>query len=80
MNRLWRFGNRLSRRNGILRKVARVVELVNHVICSCSVSIDAEIGERTVFFIGELDVSYIQMLKLVLTEKFSRCDTWKQMV
>lgn len=57
MNRLWRFGNRLSRRNGILRKVARVVELVNHVICSCSVSIDAEIGERTVFFIGELDVS-----------------------
>lgn len=50
MNRLWRFGNRLSRRNGILRKVARVVELVNHVICSCSVSIDAEIGERTVFF------------------------------
>lgn len=71
MNRLWRFGNRLSRRNGILRKVARVVELVNHVICSCSVSIDAEIGERTVFFfIGELDVSYIQMLKLVLTVKF----------
>lgn len=40
----------MSRRNGILRKVARVVELVNHVICSCSVSIDAEIGERTVFF------------------------------
>lgn len=70
MNRLWRFGNRLSRRNGILRKVARVVELVNHVICSWSVSIDAEIGERTVFFIGELDVSYIQMLKLVLTVKF----------
>lgn len=70
MNRLWRFGNRLSRRNGILRKVARVVELVNHVICSCSVSIDAEIGERTVFFIGKLDVSYIQMLKLVLTVKF----------
>ena len=28
MNRLLRFGNRLSRRNGILRKVARVVELV----------------------------------------------------
>lgn len=70
MNRLWRFGNRLSRRNGILRKVARVVELVNHVICSCSVSIDAEIGERTVFFHRELDVSYIQMLKLVLTVKF----------
>ncbi len=69
MNRLWRFGNRLSRRNGILRKVARVVELVNHVICSCSVSIDAE-EKELFFFIGELDVSYIQMLKLVLTVKF----------
>lgn len=70
MNRLWRFGNRLSRRNGILRKVARVVELVNHVICSCSVSIDAEIGERTVFFHRGIGWSYIQMLKLVLTVKF----------
>ena len=81
MNRLWRFGNRLSRRNGILRKVARVVELVNHVICSCSVSIDAEIGERTVFFHRGIGCVVHPNAKIGSDCKiFQGCDTWKQMV
>lgn len=35
---------------GVPRKISRVLELVNHLICACSVSIDAEIGNRTVFY------------------------------
>lgn len=50
MNKLWRFGNRLSKMGGVPRKIARIIELVNHLLCSCSVSIAAEIGNGTVFY------------------------------
>lgn len=50
MNRLWRLGNQLSKRGGIARKASRVLELVNYLICACSVSVDAEIGEGTNFY------------------------------
>lgn len=51
MNKLWRLGNHLSKMGGVVpRKISRILELINHVICACSVSIHAEIGERTVFY------------------------------
>ena len=31
-------------------KLSRIIELANHLICSCSVSIEAEIGNGTVFY------------------------------
>ena len=49
MNKLWSFGNHLSKAGGVLRKISRLIKLMNHLICACSVSIDAEIGDRTVF-------------------------------
>ena len=49
MNKLWRLGNRLSKWGGS-RKISTLLELMNHLICACSVSIDAEIGDRTVFY------------------------------
>ena len=63
MNKLWRLGNRLSKMGGGgPRKISRLLELMNHLICACSVSIDAEIGDRTVF----------QKLLLVKIAKFFR--------
>ena len=50
MNKLWRFGNRLSKMGGVPHKLSRMIELANHLICSCSVSIEAEIGNGTVFY------------------------------
>ncbi len=50
MNKLWRLGNHLSKMGGGPRKISRLLELMNHLICACSVSIDAEIGDRTVFY------------------------------
>lgn len=50
MNRLWRIGNRLANRGGGLRIISRIIELLNHIFCSCSVSIQAEIGEKTIFY------------------------------
>ena len=50
MNKLWRLGNKLSKRGGVARKVSRILELTNHLICACSVAIDTEIGEGTTFF------------------------------
>ena len=35
---------------GVPRIIYRGFELLNHLMCSCSVSIHAEIGEGTVFF------------------------------
>lgn len=35
---------------GVSCKISRLLELMNHLICACSVSIDAEIGEGTVFY------------------------------
>ena len=40
----------LIQNGGVLRKSARILELVNHFICACSVSVDAEIGHGTVFY------------------------------
>lgn len=60
MNKLWRLGNRLSKWGGVSCKISRLLELMNHLICACSVSIDAEIGEGTVFIIEELDALYIR--------------------
>ena len=37
-------------RGGVPRKISRIIELINHLICACSVSVDAEIGERTIFY------------------------------
>lgn len=50
MNKLWRFGNRLSKMGGEPHKISRIIELINHILCSCSVSIEAEIGDGTVFY------------------------------
>ena len=50
MNKLWRLGNRLSKMGGVPRKISRLLELMNHLICACSVSIDAEIGDGTIFY------------------------------
>ena len=47
MNKLWRIGNHLSKMGWVPRKISRILELINHLICACSVSIDAEIGNRT---------------------------------
>lgn len=52
MNRLWKFGHCLFQMGGV-RRVSRLVELLNYFICACSVSIEAQIGENKVFFIGE---------------------------
>lgn len=49
MNRLWRLGKRLSKRRET-RRIARIIELMKHVFCACSVSIESEIGEGTVFY------------------------------
>ena len=35
---------------GCHEKYQRILELINHLICACSVSIDAEIGNRTIFY------------------------------
>lgn len=37
MNKLWRLGNRLSKMGGLPRKISRLLELMNHLICACSV-------------------------------------------
>lgn len=50
MNKLWRIGNHLSKMGWVPRKISRILELINHLICACSVSIDAEIGNRTIFY------------------------------
>ena len=70
MNKLWRFGNRLSKMGGVPHKLSRMIELANHLICSCSVSIEAEIGNGTVFIIEELVVLFIQKQSLVKTAKY----------
>ena len=35
---------------GILRKISRIIELLNHIFCSCSVSVQTKIGEKTIFY------------------------------
>lgn len=35
---------------GVPHKISRIIELINHILCSCSVSIEAEIGDGTVFY------------------------------
>ena len=50
MNKLWRLGKHLSKMGRVPRKISRLLELMNHLICACSVSIDAEIVDRTVFY------------------------------
>lgn len=37
-------------KTGGTKKISRILELINHLICGCSVSIDAEIGNRTIFY------------------------------
>ena len=37
-------------KSGGLRIISRIIELLNHTFCSCSVSIQAEIGEKTIFY------------------------------
>ncbi|MFQ9608452.1 MAG: hypothetical protein ACLU90_05495 [Lachnospira sp.] len=53
MNKLWRFGNCLSKMGGGI-KLSRIIELANHLICTCSVSIEAEIGNGTIFYHREI--------------------------
>ncbi len=49
MNSLWRIGHTLGKlKSGIL--LSRIIELCNHFICGCSVSIEAEIGKETKFY------------------------------
>ena len=31
-------------------KISSIIELINYILCSCSVSIEAEIGDGTVFY------------------------------
>ena len=50
MNKLCSVGNHLLKMGWVRRKIASVVELIKHLICACSVSIDAEIGNRTIFY------------------------------
>ena len=40
----------LKNGGGVPHKISRIIELINHILCSCSVSIDAEIGDGTVFY------------------------------
>lgn len=47
MNKLWRLGHNLSTVRGGL---SRIIELANHLICGCAVSVKADIGEGTIFF------------------------------
>lgn len=49
MNRLWRLSHRLYSRGGT-RSLARIVEILEHVLFQNSISTMAEIGEGTVFF------------------------------
>lgn len=35
---------------GVPHKISRIIELINYILCSCSVSIEAEIGDGTVFY------------------------------
>ena len=35
---------------GVQRKISRFIELINHFICANSVSIEAEIGDGTIFY------------------------------
>lgn len=37
MNKLWRIGNHLSKMGWVPRKISRILELINHLICACSV-------------------------------------------
>lgn len=71
MNKLWRFGNRLSKMGGP-HKISRIIEIINHILCSCSVSIEAEIGNGTVFTIEELVALFIRKQSLVKTAKYFR--------
>ena len=50
MNRLWRFGHYLFLKDGVFKKAARIIELLNHIICANSVSIAAQIDKSTVFY------------------------------
>ena len=49
MNKLWKLGIAYQKW-GVPRRISRLIELMNHLICACSVSIDAEIGDGTVFY------------------------------
>lgn len=61
MNKLWRIGNHLSKMGWVPRKISRILELINHLICACSVFIDAEIGNRTIFYHKSVTV-WVQIL------------------
>ncbi len=61
MNSLWRIGHTLGKlKSGIL--LSRIIELCNHFICGCSVSIEAEIGKETKFYHRGLGLLFIQKL------------------
>ena len=36
---------------GVPHKISRIIELINYILCSCSVSIEAEIGDGTDFYL-----------------------------
>lgn len=50
MNKLWNIANFFAKKGGHLGLLlSRMFELLNHIICSCSVSAKAEIGDGTEF-------------------------------
>lgn len=52
MSRLWKIAHYcyMKQEYKCIYKIARLIELTNYFICSCSVSAKAEIGEGTVFY------------------------------
>lgn len=50
MNRLWRIAHWLILKGGGIRSLGRILELINHIICGCSISASADIGKGTIFF------------------------------
>lgn len=49
MNRLWKLASRIAKVQGCTF-VARVLELLNFMVCGCAISVHAEIGEGTKFY------------------------------
>lgn len=51
MNRLWKTAHWLiCQKMRWIRKLGRILELFNHIVCSCSVSARADIERDTIFF------------------------------
>lgn len=49
MNFLWTIANKLYSFNSIFQSIARILELINFIVCSNSISAKAEIGKGTCF-------------------------------